>query len=418
MDIVVGSPRRNRKTVRGSSEIEMQKSLSFILLFVLLSMCIPACGDSGTPPPLDKSRAKPIAIINGFLIDGRGGDPIAGAVIVVQGSLIEAVGTDSTLDIPVEALVIDAGGGYILPGLFNMHVHGGYDEGNLQEWAESGVTTVRDLGDFRHPSSVSYTMRNRFLEDNRNARLVAAGPIVTSIGGYGNYPVSSPTDAATKISGLIAEGADLIKIAIEDDLQGRRWPLLSLDEISTIVQTAHTGGLKVSAHVSRARHLERAIRGGVDDVNHMIVDQVPDSLITMMIAADISWIPTLELWKGVSERYNLSWGSTAKENLGRFVRAGGRVVVGTDFDGYVTHFDTGMPITEIRLMSEAGMTPMEIILAATSNAAFACGRDVDLGTVEPGKIADLIIMPGNPLDDLDYLLEIHTVFHNGVVITG
>ena len=372
-----------------------------------------ACGESSPPASIQGGQNPTIALVNCFLIDGTGSDPIPNAVIIIEDTRIKSVGTAATLAVPRGARVIDAGGMYILPGFMNTHVHGGYTANNLKEWARSGVTTVRDLGNFSQTPGEAYAMRNTLLKDDHNSRLVAAGPIVTTVGGYGNYPVTSPADAESKVNGLIDAGADLIKIAIEDDLQGRIWPMLSMEEVSKIVQTTHNRNVKVSAHVSRARQLEMAIEGGVDDVNHMIIDVLPDSLITRMIAVDMYWVPTLELWDGVSERHNLDWDVIAKDNLRRFVGAGGKVAVGTDYDGYVTSFELGMPMAEIKLMHEAGMTPMQIIVAGTKNASFVCDRDEQLGTIEPGKIADIIIVPGNPLNNLDYLGDARIVIHNG-----
>ncbi len=198
--------------------------------------------------------------------------------------------------------------------------------------------------------------------------------------------------------------------------RSRTWPMLSLDEIKIIVQTAHRSNKQVSAHISRSKHLDIAIKCEVDDVAHMVVDYLPDSLITLMIEKNLYWVPTLELWKGVSERYNLNWITTAKNNLKRFVKAGGKVSLGTDYDGYVTSFNLGMPITEIRLMKESGMTPMQIIIAGTRNAARVCNLENELGTIEPGKIADIIIVGNNPLDDLETLLNVQMVIHNGEII--
>jgi imidazolonepropionase-like amidohydrolase len=355
-------------------------------------------------------------ITNGILIDGTGSDPIPDAVILIENGLITSVGTDSSVGIPEGAELIDIRGSYVLPGFMNTHVHGGYNEGNLKEWARSGVTTVRDLGDLQHSPEECFAIRNALLNDNRNARLVAAGPLVTTVGGYGNYPVSSPSDAGQKVNGLVDAGADLIKMAIEDDLQGRRWPMLSMDEITMIVQTAHQRSRMVAAHISRSRHLEMAIKGEVDDVVHMVVDLLPDSLVHAMVQKDIFWVPTLELWAGVSQLHDLTWDVRAKSNLRQFVQAGGKVAIGTDYDGYVTPFELGMPMTEMRLMREAGMTPMQIIVAGTRHAAHVCNRDADLGTIQSGKIADLVIVNGNPLDDLGALLNVQMVIHNGEII--
>jgi imidazolonepropionase-like amidohydrolase len=357
-----------------------------------------------------------IAVINGVLINGTGAEPIPEAVILIKDGYIQAVGTESSLAIPTGAEIIDAKGAYILPGLMNTHVHSGYDEDNLKEWARSGVTTVRDVGNLTSSPEQGFSIRDSLLNDNQNSRLVAAGPLVTTVGGYGNYPVTSPDDAETKVNGLIDAGADLVKIAIEDNLQGRTWPMLSMDEIKRITQTAHDRNRRVAAHISRSKHVYMAIQGGVDDVVHMAIDYLPDSLITFMIEEEMYWVPTLELWWGVSELYHLNWDVIAKDNLQRFVQAGGKVAIGTDFDGYITPFDLGMPMREIQLMQAAGMTPMQILVAGTKHAAHVCDLDNDLGTIEPGKIADMIIVSGNPLDDLESLLDIEMVIHNGEVI--
>lgn len=172
----------------------------------------------------------------------------------------------------------------------------------------------------------------------------------------------------------------------------------------------------MSAHISRARHLEMAIEAGVDDVGHMIVDDLPDDLIPRMIEEDMYWVPTLELWKGVSQIHSLNWDDEAAANLRRFVQAGGKVALGTDYAGYICKFDLGMPITEMELMQAAGMTPMQIIVAGTKHAAHVCNLDHELGTIEPGKIADVIVVEGNPLDDIHALTNVRIIIHNGEVI--
>lgn len=392
----------------------MRKRFGGILLFGILLI---ACNDIQSPTSGGNNHHSILVLKNGFLIDGSGSGPAPNSVVIIQDSLITFVGSDTSIDLPSGAEVIDLRGAYMLPGFMNTHVHSAYNAFNLREWAKSGVTTVRDLGNLTSTPEEGFAIRDTLLKDNNNARLVAAGPLVTTVGGYGNYPVTSVSDAEVKTNGLIDAGADLIKIAIEDDLQGRTWPMLSPAEIEMIVQTAHSRNKRVAAHISTSKHLGMAIDGDVDDVVHMIVDYLPDSLIAMMVVQNMYWVPTLELWKGVSERYNLNWITTALDNLGRFVHAGGKVALGTDYDGYITPFDLGMPITEIRLMRDAGMTPMQIIIAGTRNAAHVCHRENDLGTIEPGKIADILVVGDNPLNDLDALLNVRMVLHNGEIIT-
>jgi imidazolonepropionase-like amidohydrolase len=368
------------------------------------------------PADEDDGSDRLIVLTNGFMIDGTGAQPVADAVIIIENQLIGEVGTGSELEAPTGANIIDLNGRYILPGLMNTHVHNGYDKSNLIEWANDGVTTVRDLGSTIYSPTAAFSLRDQRNGDANNARLIAAGPLVTTEGGYGNYPVSSPLDAERKTSQLIEQGADLIKIAIEDNLQGQIWPLLPAAEIEMIVGTAHARGRPVSAHISRSKHLETAINKGVDDVTHMVVDELPDSLIQMMVEKDIYYVPTMELWQGVSAMYNLNWDTIANNNLRRFVQGGGKVAIGTDYDGYVTEFQLGQPLVEMRLMQEAGMSPMQIIVAGTKHAAHVCNLDNELGTIETGKIADIVVVQNNPLEDLQTLSNMQMVIHNGVVI--
>lgn len=358
----------------------------------------------------------PVVLINGTLIDGNGTAPLENAVVAVEDCIITYAGGAAAYQMPARARVYDVAGCTIMPGFFNCHVHSGYSSSNLKAWARAGVTAVRDLGNFSDTPAEAYAKRDALIEDARHATLIAAGPLVTTAGGYGSYIVFSVEDARQKISAMIAAGADLIKIAIEDDLQGRRWPLLPLEVIEEIVSLAHGAGIPVSAHVSRAAHLETALAAGVDDVCHMIVDELPDALIAHMIAQDMYWVPTLELWDRVSNRYDLAWSETAVRNLGRFVRAGGKAALGTDFDGFDAPFDLGMPVTEIDLMLEAGLTPLQVITAATKNAAAVCNREAGLGTLEAGKTAYILVVEGDPLQNTDALSAVRMVLHNGEVI--
>ncbi len=365
----------------------------------------------------DDIEPEVIALINGIIIDGTGTGPLLNSVIIIRSGYIDELGPSGGIDIPVDANIIDNDGGFILPGFFNTHVHSNFNEYTLQTWAKAGVTTVRDLGYFNSSSfNQLFSQRDAINSDITNARLVAAGPLVTTIGGYGNYEIASPEDARQKVLSLIGAGADLIKIAIEDDLQGRTWPILTMDEITAIVNTAHENNVPVSAHVSRSRHLAMAVEAGVDDLAHMIIDFLPDSLIDGMIAKNIYWVPTLELWEGVSDLYSINWADMAINNLERFINAGGSVAIGTDFGGYITEFDSGMPISEIRLMESAGMSPAQIIVAGTRDAAHVSNLEDQLGTIEPGKIADMIILEDNPLVDIEALLSVQAVIHNGVLI--
>ena len=154
----------------------------------------------------------------------------------------------------------------------------------------------------------------------------------------------------------------------------------------------------------------------MDDIAHMVVEPLPEELARSIAARGIIWVPTLELWEGVSDRHSLDWNTTAVRNTGVFLRAGGRIALGTDYNGYSTPFDDGFPITEVNLLLSVGLSPMEVIIAGTKNAAEVCGRARDLGTVEKGKIADLLAVARNPLEDIAALQEPVQVFKSGVAV--
>ena len=135
-----------------------------------------------------------------------------------------------------------------------------------------------------------------------------------------------------------------------------------------------------------------------------------------MIEDNVYWEPTLELWRCVRNLHQVKWDAQALDNLQRFSQAGGKVALGTDYGGYRCDFDLGMPMSEIDLMLQAGMTPMQIIIAATKNAAYVCNLEEQIGTLEPGKIADILIVAGNPLVDIQALNDVQMVVHNGVII--
>lgn len=364
-----------------------------------------------TPTPSPQPGT--IVLVHGTLIDGTGADPLPDAVVVIRAGRIATVGPRAQVTIPADAQVIDVQGATILPGLINAHVHEAYDAHNLAAWARAGVTTVREMN---APSATIaglqplYAFRDVARQRPQYARVVAASPILTVPDGYGTMAVTSPDDARQKTNALIAAGAEVIKISLEDTLGGGR-PRLSLAEAKAIVDTAHEHGVPVTAHVSRAAQLEVALKAGVDDVAHMVVDRASDDLIARMVAQDVYWVPTLELWKRLYMEHDIG------DNLRRFVAAGGKVALGTDYAGTAAvPFDLGLPLHELQYMREAGMTPMQIIVAATRNAAHVCHVEEDLGTLEAGKIADILVVDGDPLADLLVLQNVRLVIHDGVVI--
>jgi imidazolonepropionase-like amidohydrolase len=356
------------------------------------------------PPPATpqtEAPALPLALINGTLIDGTGGAPVRDAVIVIENGRITAVGKRDQVSIPDNAQIVDVQGGVMLPGFFNAHVHASYYAATLSRWIQGGVTTVCDLGASGWSYPTRFTFRDAVLTHPQYTRLVAAGPMVTVPDGYpdvywdgGGLLVTSADDARQRVTQLLEGGADIVKITLESGvLFHQTMPMLSPEETTAIVEVAHAHSTKVLAHVTVAANLEKAVDAHVDDIVHMIKDPLTPELAQRVVDANIYWTPTLEVW-------HLAPYGNVDGNLRLFVAAGGKVALGTDYAGANASFDLGMPMSEIGYMAAAGMTPMQIIVAATQNAAYVCNQEQNLGTLEVGKIADVLVVNGDPFQDL------------------
>jgi len=357
---------------------------------------------------------QPLVLTGGILIDGTGAAPVPDGVVVISDGRIAKVGAKTKLTVPTGSKVIYLEGGTILPGFINAHVHGAYNERLLQAWVQAGVTTVRDLA--AYPPYSSYAIRDNLNQNPLNARLVAAGPQMTAGFVPPNYPSSvfvyTVEKSRAEAERILKEGADLLKIMLESNWGYR---VMSEEVARAIVETAHRHGKKVSAHISLSRDIVTAVNVGVDDLAHMALDKVPNELLEKVVDAGIHWTPTLEVWKGFASLGTLQ-DTYLLDNLGRFAKAGGKVVLGTDYGGGPFTFELGMPMKEIQWMHEAGMSPSDIIISATKNAAEVCGLESELGTLERGKIADILVINGNPLKDLANLTRVRLVIKGGKII--
>jgi imidazolonepropionase-like amidohydrolase len=382
------------------------------------SALVSANGDTpttATPSPTEASLPT-LALVNGTLIDGTGAEPVRDAALVIRAGRIAAVGTRTTITIPADATVFDVQGGTILPGFINAHVHNAFKASNLETWANAGVTTVRDEGILLggNPAPL-LAWRDKTVKQPQYARLISAGAMITVPGGYGNAFVSSPEEARQMVFRFVDSGAELIKASEEDGYAGRHdLPKLSMEELAAIVAAAHERGVPVSAHVTAVKYLQMVLDAGVDDAAHMVCDWLPADLIQRMVATDIYVVPTLT----VLEAYGCLFRSS--QNLHDFAAAGGKVALGNDYtdipqNGF-DHFELGMPMHEIERMAQAGLTPLQILVAATKNAAHVCNLDKELGTLEVGKLADVLVLNGDPLQDLNALTKVRLVIHTGAVI--
>ena len=387
------------------------KETVFGLFFGLVS-CM------ATPPRADVPPGAKLAIINGTLIDGTGAAAVRNAVLAIgRDGKIVAVGRRGDAPIPKETTVIDVEGATILPGFINAHVHDAYSATNLEAWAAAGVTTVRDEAINRQGVTLADLIARRNGEWNQpqHARLVSAGWMITAPGGYGRLAVASAAEARQRVAEELDAGADLIKVAVEDGIAGRAdLPVLSAEALAAAVAAAHEHGKRVSAHVTDARFLQTVVAAGVDDAAHATWDSASDALLREMISRRIAMVPTLTVF----DAYNSLTGAQA--NVRRFVALGGEVALGSDYTDIpqndFPHFELGMPMHEIECMAGAGLTAMQIMVAATRNAARVCGLGEELGTLEVGKTADVLVVDGDPLRNLAALTHVRLVIHLGEII--
>jgi len=231
-------------------------------------------------------------------------------------------------------------------------------------------------------------------------RTAEVASLATSTPGQAARIDESPQSPSVALAGgTLIDGTGVIKITFSSSL-----PVLSPEEAEAIVETAHARGIPVTAHATNLSELQRALEAGVDDVAHMVGDRVPTRTIRHMVRTGVSWVPTLE-----------ALSDAGGANLRRFLAAGGQVALGTDA-GYLDGLEIGMSLDEIALMAEAGMTPMQIIVAATRNGARICRLENELGTLQAGKVADVLVVDGDPLQDLRALTRVRLVMHEGVTI--
>ena len=388
------------------------KCYSFVLLLSMSSLLIFSCEEK-IEIPIEEPEKEGILLTNLNLIDGVSDTIIDNCVIFIEDDKIQFVGDKDDVPISYEYEIIDLKGKYVMPGFINSHFHASFDDEKLQEWCSQGVTTVRDLSCGGKDYTTARQLADNFNRENKNARLVFTSPIITKVNGYGHFFINDVDEAEEAVNTMINNKADIIKIAVEDDLQQQTWIMLSPEEINKITETAHNRNYKVSVHVSRSHQVEMAVNGNVDDLAHMIIDNLGDDLVNQIIQKAIYWVPTLELWKGVSDLHPVNYIDQAISNLTKFYNAGGKIALGTDFMGYINEFDLGMPITEMELMKQAGMTEIDIIKSATKNSAFVCGLGDNLGTIETGKIADIIAVDINPLENIKVFTNVVNVILNG-----
>jgi len=386
---------------------------------------------------------------NVTLIDGRGGDPVENAAIAIEGERIRYAGPAA--DAPRAAgYVIDGGGRSAVPGLIDAHTHLALDEsdvvaprqynrdgetlGLLQAAArarralENGITTLRDCN---APGTGLLSLRKAFEQHLLpGSRLFCSGCAICATGGHMHaisYQADTPEEVVQGVRTQAGLGADFIKLVADGTSTagpaGAGLPRLPTEAMRAGVETAHALGKRVSAHAVSREGVRESLKAGADCIEHGY--DLPDDLVATMRERGTWLVPTLSVHGAIvrhgraagwsAERVQISERmlATALASVGRAFRAGVPVACGSDAGSPFNAVWELVP--ELQLLREAGLTPAQALEAATRRAAEAIGAGEDLGTLEAGKRADVVLVEGDPLRDLAALGKIFAVVKDGIV---
>jgi imidazolonepropionase-like amidohydrolase len=411
------------------------------------------------------------AIVGGTLIDGLGGEPVQRGVVVIENGSIIAAGSEQNVAIPAKATRLDAAGRTILPGFIDCHVHGTYRARDMRqhllntptynvlrsidifrETLACGITTARDMGgaDAGFRAAIDEGLID-------GPRLLISLGMISQTGGHGDYWV--PADMRIKkrawlpdtvadgveeirriVRELLMRGADFIKICATGGITSvtDSWdePQFTIEEIRTAVEEAAAKRRRVAVHAEGIDGIRNAVQAGIHSLEHgwFIDEQAVDKMLEMKTW----WVPTLALVPlSVKKRgSDKSWAGHQmgqedvkdKEIYDRMqeqipiwkdaVRRGVKVAMGTDQSHRLL---VGENMVELEFMVNwLGMTPMQVIVASTSKAA-ECIERPELGALVAGKAADVLVVDGNPLDDVSVMQKrdkLHLVMKAGKAFTN
>jgi len=434
---------------------------NFVLGFVaLLSFGTFSSAQAKTEPQPPK---KVVVLKAAQIFDSKTGKYMTAQAVIIEGDRITQVAPAASLQVPAGAEVIDLGSATLLPGLIDCHTHLGaradrYDEIydfkdtpfqsafagvlNARKTLDAGFTTVRDVGS---APFLAVDLRNSINEGFViGPRIVASGPGISITGGHGDLNNFSPqtrvvmfpeerdfqiADGADQIRHVVRAqvkyGVDVIKIhstggvLSKGDQPGA--PQYTLEELKVAAETAHMAGRKIAAHAHGTQGIKNAIAAGIDSIEHAsLVDdegirmaKEHGTYFVMDIYNDdyiLNEAPKFGLTK---EKYDKekALGQLQRDNFAKAFKAGVKMAFGTDA-GVYPHGDNAK---QFFYMVKYGMSPAEAIQAATVNAATLIGRDKDVGTIEPGKFADIIAVQGDPLKNVTELEHVAFVMKGGTV---
>jgi enamidase len=383
--------------------------------------------------------------------------------IVIDGNRIKNVGLVTSY--PDNTNVVDLRGLTVMPGLIDCHLHLGgltvdkpgkaIGKVSLKDMAsffldysrnyahrrrlaiENGVTTLRSAGD-HYPHIIR--LRDKIAAGKLvGPRIFAPGPTITAPGGHpagtiykGNrYIIKNATRQIAEVSSareevrrLVEGGVDCIKAIYSDsnpmDIT-HKVPRLSLDVLEVLADEAHQHNLRLMVHTGSPKETMDAIKAGADSIEHGILPggdstEFEDDLVKMMLDKGTFFVPTLAIAWAYKEAYPAVF-SGLKQTVKTLHSAGVNIAAGTDSGTPGVAIGKGLH-KELELMVEVGISPMEAITAGTRNAADNLGKANELGTIEPGKLADIIAVSGDPLKDIRDTREIKLVIKDGKILVN
>jgi imidazolonepropionase-like amidohydrolase len=414
-----------------------------------------------------------LALVGGQVIDGYEGPPIHDGVVLIAGDRIVSVGPRSAVTVPSGTTVIDTEGMSVLPGLMDMHVHlmlighADYEHWDktymprfraeimpiaARQLLMAGVTTARELG---APLDDILDVKRRIEKGEiPGPRLFVSGPFIQKKP-YFDYEktfrwgVDSPDDARAKVQRLVDAGVDVIKLIDQDQLTD--------EEVAAVVDTAHRGGKPVVAHAHREDEIRVGLKHGVDCFEHTGLATepgYPDDILSPIRKRNntLYWCPTIEglfladytarvfperlddpAWRqGVPkdiaddirqslrnvtalDYFTLTFRRlpTLANKFQQLRESGVTMMVGTD-SGIPGNFHTDSTWRELDTWVRLGMTPMQAIAGATRWPARFLKKEKELGTLAPGRLADVIAVHGDVLTHVDLLQRVDVVVKNGV----
>ncbi|WP_339223700.1 amidohydrolase family protein [Paenibacillus sp. FSL H8-0332] len=379
-----------------------------------------------------------ILLTNGTVIDGTGQPPLHHVSIEIVngrfGTIAQHNDINGRTGYDSATTVIDLEGMVILPGFIHTHAHTsfkyiqneplhGYHTEYLAACLAEGITTIRDEGMTTAASIEEVVTHTQQLEGGAFPRILTSGKVFTAPGGYGGQEpigVGSAEEARLKVREVLGQGIHFIKTALEDgyDPATAGLPQLNQEILEAICQEARSMGAYVSAHVTSARNLQMLVNAGISDAAHMVYDRLDDQLIRQMVSASIHIVPTLTVLQMFQDKFGAPLLEQGLDNVRRFIQAGGEVGLGDDFiEEAPPWYRAGMPWKEIQLLGQAGLSPMQIIVAATSTGAKICQLAHELGTIETGKRADLFVVGVDPLADINNLRQVRWVMKDGKIVS-